>query len=777
MTDGNAKLVLLPVRRRLMAVTLFYLCGVFLSVRFALSVYVILILCALLLGLAALRLAARKGAVLCFCGIFLLLGNALAGRELLLRDLPTGTRTAIEGTVTAIEKEHRVVLQDVVIEGERRLSRRAVVSLLPPKGKDMPAAPTPMIGQRVKGTGRLFAPDEPRNPGGMNGRYRALARGYELSGYLQDGWQTEGESTFSLGQYFRQKRLEISAKAKRLFGDRAALFLGVMLGDRSELDEEITRALQWTGTAHILTVSGLHLSMVALAAGWLLDRVTLGRKRRFAALSVFLLAFTGLTGSAAGTVRAMIMALLREYARLRGRRYEPLTALSCAALLMALVNPVWPLDASYQFSFFVVLGIVLLSGGVAEMKKRRRQTLSRRRSVLRGLLSIAGVSLCAQIAALPMQLLLYGYVPILSLPMNLLCGWLMPFVLLGGWVSVLISMASFPLARIAACAAALPAMLFEMIGMHAASFSHAIVRLPAPFPATVFLFALLMMLLSRRIRFGRLRGAAAAVLVALVMLTYCPRLDPRPRYVQLDVGQGDAALFREGRSAVIIDVGPEDSYDLLRYLRHEGLFVEAVVLSHLDTDHAGALELLMDSEIHIPAVVLPRGTLEQMRDDPVIMRLMQEERLALHEVGCGDLLEIGNLSMTVLAPRAFSQESNEQSLVLQAHMAGVSFLLTGDLPAESEPEYLPKCDVLKVAHHGSKNATSEALLERVRPELAIISVGEENWYGHPHRDTLKRLEAIGARTMRTDRQGCITLWLQDGEMRADAFLDRRSYGL
>jgi len=770
MKDGNARLLIWPVRRTLTAAVLFYLSGVFLSVRMVLPAHITIVFCALLLGLAALRLAARKGAVLCFCGVFLLLGNQLAGRELLLRDMPTGTRTMIEGTVAAIEKEHRVVLRDVVIEGERSLSRSAVVSLLPPKGEEMPSAPTPKVGQRVKGTGRLFSPDEPRNPGGMNGRYRALAKGYDLSGYLQDGWSAEGESAFSLRECFRQARLAVSEHAHRLFGERAALFLGVMLGDRSGLDEDVTRALQLTGTAHILTVSGLHLSMIAIAAGWLLDRTTLGRRRRLAVLGAFLLAFTGLTGGAAGTVRAMIMALLREYARVRGRRYEPLTALSCAALLMGLINPVWPLDASFQFSFFVVLGIVLLSGGVAEMQNRRRQTLSRARSFVRMLLSTAGVSLCAQVSALPMQLLLYGYVPLLSLPMNLICGWLMPFVLLGGWACTLLGMVSFPLGRLAAHVVMIPAMLFEEIGTRAASFSHAIVRLPAPVPASVFLFALLMMLLSRRIRFGNLRTAAAALLAAAVVLTYLPRFDPRPRYVQLDVGQGDASLLREGRRAVIVDVGPEDSYDLLRYLRHEGLFAEAVVLSHLDKDHAGALGLLLDSEIEIPAVILPIGTLDKEKDNPIVRRLVQEEGIALHEVGSGDRLEAGNLRMLVLAPQEISEDSNEQSLVLHAQMAGVSFLLTGDLPEESEPENLPECDVLKVAHHGSKSSTSEELLAQVQPDIALISVGADNWYGHPHREVLDRLGAAGAAVIRTDTSGCITLRLRDGTFRTECFL-------
>jgi len=766
----NRRLLLWPVRRELTVLTVAYLSGVFLSVRMILHINMTILFCALLLGFAALRLARRKSVLLCFCGFFLLLGNALAGHELLQRDRPTGTSTYIEGVVVSIEKEHRVVLEDVVIDGERRLGRHAVVTLLPPKNENIPIADTPEIGQHVSGTGRLFSPDEPRNPGGTNSRYRALARGAELSGYLQDGWKAEGERACSFRAFFRRIRLEVASHVERLFGEHAALLLGVMLGDRSGIDEEVTHTLQLTGTAHILTVSGLHLSMIALAIGWVLDKAAFGRRHRFILLSVFLLAFTGLTGSAAGTVRAMIMAALREYARMRGRRYEPLTALSCAALLMTLVNPIWALDASFQFSFFVVLGIILLSGGVAEMRSRRKQTLCRTKSFARMLFSAAGISLCAQVSALPMQLLLYGYIPLLSLPMNIICGWLMPFVMLGGWVCVLLDMIYPALGWIAAQMVCIPAALFEAIGVYAASFAHAIMRLPAPYPVSIFLFALLMMLLSRRIRFGKMRTAAAAVLAVSVVFTYLPRLDPHPRYVQLDVGQGDAALFREGRRAVIIDVGPENSYDLLRYLRHEGLYVEAIVLSHLDDDHVGALDLLLDSEIHIPAVVLPEGSREGKTEDPFVQLLAGMEDTEVHEVKRGDLLRTGSLSMLVLAPQGGERDSNEQSLVLHARIEEVSFLLTGDLPADHEPEHLPKCDVLKAAHHGSRDSTSESLLVQVRPKLVLISVGAENGYGHPHREVLDRIRSIGAQTLRTDRRGCITLWLSDGVYRQEYFL-------
>jgi len=125
------------------------------------------------------------------------------------------------------------------------------------------------------------------------------------------------------------------------------------------------------------------------------------------------------------------------------------------------------------------------------------------------------------------------------------------------------------------------------------------------------------------------------------------------------------------------------------------------------------------------------------------------------------------VSFDVLSPDDALLGSNERSLLLYAQVEGVSFLLAGDLPIESEPSFVPQADVLKVAHHGSRNATSDAFARMASAELAIISVGEGNWYGHPHERVLQALE--GAKIMRTDRDGCIVLSLHKGHTKSTYF--------
>ena len=761
--------VVLPVRRRLMAAAIAYLLGIFLTAIVALPAKPLYILCAFSLVWAALRLHRRKRALFCLMACMLLLGNLRAGNALRQRDLPTQPGVRIEGTVKKILKPYRVMLEDVTIGGEAAASRPVVVTLMQEDGESAAQPEEPLVGQRVAGTGRLFAPEEPRNVGGMDWRIRAICEGYELSGYLLPGWTAQGVGRLSLGEQLRRLRVRIGACVERLFGEQAALFQGMMLGDKSGLDSETAAAMRLTGTAHILTVSGLHLSMIAGVVSRLLAHAPIGRKARFAVQSAFLLFFTGLTGAAPGTVRACIMAMLREYAAVRGRRYEPLTGLACAALLMTLAVPLWARSASFQFSFFVVLGIQLFSRSLSDFVRRR----VRAGAIAGELLGMTALCVSAQIASVPMQLMLYGYIPVLSLPMNLLCGALLPAFLLGGWCVTLLGMlwpeaGALPAGLLSSAAAG-----FERLSLWAASQAYAIVRLPAPHGACVLLFSALLLLLTSRIFHGRFRKQAACLLACLILLGYAPRLNPQARYVQLDVGQGDAALLASGRRAVLVDVGPAGSYEMLRFLRHEGLFVEAVILSHLDEDHAGALETLLASEVEIPAVIIPARAAQEEAPSTAVQSALERiarEGIPLLEVERGKRITACGATLDVLSPDSMLSGSNERSLLLHARLEDVTFLLTGDLTRESEPGAVPGTDVLKVAHHGSSSSTSDAFLDQASPELALISVGAGNRYGHPGKRVLASLARIGAQVLRTDETGGITLWLRDGGYRVETYL-------
>lgn len=742
-----------PVRRKLMFASVSYLAGAVSASVLALPVGLSIVLCALAMLSVLLCRRYRRSVLLCAAALMFLMGNALAGMQLGARDMPTQPRVHISGTVSAIERDFRVYLTDVSVEGEPSPRRDVLVTLMLDDGETREAV---RVGQRVSGTGRLFAQEEPRNPGGVDRRLQAICEGYELSGYILEGWTAQGESRFSLREWIRQIRLALLARIGAQFGEHAPLFEAIMIGDKGGVGSETLTSMRLTGTVHLLTVSGLHLSMIAGALRALLKRLPIGKGIRFAVQIIVLVFFTCLTGGAPGTIRACVTALIRELAGLAGRRYEPLTALSAAALGITLVCPAMALNASFQFSFFVVLGILLLSG----MMTRFAQRLCGGRRIVRRLASATALSLSAQLSAVPMQLLLYGYIPLLALPMNVISGFLMPILMLGGWLALAVGCVLPGLGGLLSGLLGEAMGAFEAMSLFMAGLEGSIVRLPAPYAAVLPLFALLMALVSDRIRIGRLRrGLALAVLLVMIAI-YAPRFDARSAYVQLDVGQGDGALFRQDRSAVLVDVGPADSYDMLRYLRHEGLSVEKIVLSHLDEDHAGALMTLLDSEVDIGGVALAEGAMDETVTEPVwqALALAQDMGIPIETARAGDEIETSVARFEVLSPDETFAGSNERSLVLACTFGGRTFLTTGDLPTESEMPNPPDCDVLKVSHHGSKYATSKEFLERATPEIALISVGANNNYGHPTERVLDDLAAVGAQVFRTDQSGCVTVY-------------------
>ena len=742
------------VRRTLFALCAAYLAGIYFSGCVSISEPILHIISVLCVCAGVIRLHTRRSALFFLLGFMLIAGYCAAVRELSVYDRATQPGVSIEGVITRKTKDLRVMLSDVVVNGETALKRPVLVTLMVEEDEngELLEVREACIGQRVAGTGRLFEQEMVRNPGGVDRRIQAISEGYDLSGYILPGWTAEGNGRFSLHEACRQAKMHLSAQIGELFGESAPLYQAMLIGDRTHIEQELVQAMRLSGVAHLLTISGMHLTMIAHAVSWLLMRTPLGRRTSFVIKAMVVVGYTCLTGGAAGTVRACIMTLHKETALLCGRRYDPLTALAAAALCMTIVNPVWALSASFQFSFFVVLGIHLFYRQVSAAFRKCAGGLA----AFRRIADLLAVSACAQTSAVPMQLMFYGYMPLLALPMNLLCSMLMPALMLGGWAALFLRWVLPPAGLAAAKVIRVGALAMEQLSTAVAGQGWALLRLPAPYAWTVGAFTLLLLGMSKQFSWRKGRKGFSFLMAIVIALAYLPRFDPAAQYVQLDVGQGDGAVLRKGRKAVLIDVGPEDEYAMLRYLRHEGLKVDAVVLSHLDEDHAGALGVLLDSEIQIGRIIMPTDAGEESASEAVrnALQKARDAGIQMEGVQQGDEILSDVCALTVLSPREEIEGSNERSLAVYTDLEGLRVLTLGDMPSKCEMEDVPACDVLKVSHHGSRHATSLNLIKSAEPEVAIISVGR-NSYGHPHERVLTDLEACGAHVYRTDASGCV----------------------
>lgn len=738
----NQGLFLFPVRRKLMGITLLFLAGIVINWIISPNTVWSCALCVLSIVWGVLRRIHRKNAFFCALAAAAAMGCLMASVQMNIHDRPTSGKVYFTGVVDEIKKENRVYVRDV--QAGIIPSRRVLVTLM--EEKDAPCQQV-KPGQRIEGIGRLYEQREKRNPGGMNRRLRALADGYELSGYILPGWKAEGKAEFSVREMFRRMREACFNHFEKVFGQGAPVFQALLLGERWGMDGEVVNAMRMTGIVHLLTVSGLHMSLMAEAFRHILKRLHAGRWMSFFVQFSALFFYAGLTGAAPGTVRALIMAMMRMLASCRGRKYDPLTALSASALVMMCMRCAIVFDPSFQFSFFVVLGMILLEDRMKAWFPKMNRAVSS--------------SLSAQLAVWPIQLFYSGYLPVLALPMNILSTMILPFLMISGMSCALIGTAWPGLGCFLGKGLAAITEMMQQLTLQAAGLG--VCRLPAPYGISLFLYMIVLALLSRSIRYGKARSRVCMGVVVLFIGLYVPRFHTGFRYVQLDVGQGDGALLRKGRSAVLIDVGPADSTDVLQYLRTEGLEVDAVILSHLEQDHAGALASILKSEIAVGKIVLPENAEKPGMIVSNMLEMARVTGIPIETAAAGDTIQTNMADFEVISPTEELSGSNERSIVMMTQMGTQKILWTGDLPANCEMDHPPDCDILKVAHHGSKYATSREFIQQTTPNTALISVGR-NSYGHPTKRVMEDLEAEGARVYRTDQTGCVTIY-PDGRVK------------
>lgn len=664
------------------------------------------------------------------------------------------------------------------------------------------------IGSSVTAEGTLEKTEEPVNPGQFDAAAWYAAKGVFYTMWA-DNIRPVRRAEPGVRENMKRLRKEMAARLSGMVTQEQAGILGAMiLGDKSLLDQETRSAYQTGGVLHVLSISGLHLTMLGMGLFRLLQKTGCPRVVGSAAAVAAMAVYTVFTGNGVATVRAFLMFAVMVAAGLLGRTYDSMSALALAAVMTLALQPENLYYSGFLLSYTAVLGAALVwpvwrkqirsvrKDGEKRTEKEKKTVSAWEKRVrqLSGMLKENTMACTAiTLTTLPLTAVFFCEIPVFSIIPNLVILPTMPWVMGSGILGTAAGMFSVRIGRILL----LPATF--LLGIYG-KITDAVLRLPCAVwicGQPSFFQVLLFYLLSaaalfcfwwvhqeknrgkQKARFaasGR-GGALCAGIVAFAVFLLGFRWNPPLAVTALDVGQGDCLVIRlGGRHTWMIDAGSTDqknigNYRVIPYLKSQGISsLDGVFVTHSDEDHVnGVREILELSGRKMTAVRIRRLFL------PVWMRgsdcgseleqLAQKSGTDVQYVKRGDILKGDDFTMEILHPdqENYQENPNAGSIVISLKYREFDALFAGDLEGEGEKKVTrllekrgQRYEYLKVAHHGSENSTSEEFLETAAPAAGVISCASSGRYGHPHRELVERLRAAGTDFYVTAAQGAVT---------------------
>jgi competence protein ComEC len=634
----------------------------------------------------------------------------------------------------------------------------------------------------------LQSPVQTRNPGEFSYKeYLALNDIYAVFSVF--GFSNVQVSPDRSSNYFFEKIVFPSKNyvvryiTSALQGDEAYFLIGLLLGDRSDISQEIKKAFMNTGTIHVLAVSGSHVVLVVAIIFTLLGLLRFPRKAKIAVTILILVYYTYLTGATPSVVRASIMAILLLLGKYFEERVNIYNALGVSAVLILVYDPKQIFDVGFQLSFSAVFSIVYFYPKLNTLIQNIPEQLEEFK-LLRWLWQAFAVSLAAQIGTIPFTAFYFGKVSLISFVANLFVVPLVGVLVSIGLCGVLLNILS---SFIGSC-------FLEVVQL-IAWFTLRAVRIAESVPFAVLntsqygwretiWYALSVVLLFNLRNRGLQKKMVFALLIIVNAMVFQSLVTERNRNLRitfLDVGQGDASVIQfPGGKTMLVDAGPStSSFDagervVAPYLERNGIsHLDAVLTTHPHSDHLGGIPYIL-KHFSIGKTIDPH----QACDSRLYMEYSSLVKEIEQQSVTAGMMENGfpDVRLYYLHPtnRFIDSDSsdgysglNESSVVFKLQYGETSFLFTGDaeIPAEEQlvrayGDFL-KCDVVKAGHHGSITSSSEEFIAHVHPRVVIVSVGKFNKFNHPSGIVLARYRDAGITIHRTDYNGA-AIYESDG---------------
>jgi competence protein ComEC len=585
-----------------------------------------------------------------------------------------------------------------------------------------------------------------------------------------------------LGQlaFFNDLRANYVALLSGVTPDSKVLVAGLAMGEIADLSEELEEQMRSVSLTHLVAVSGANCAIVVGMVYLICVRLRFGRIGRTVVSLTSLVGYVLLVGPDPSVLRAAVMTASVIVMVALGRRTWALNALAIAAIILLIADPWLAVEYGFGLSVLATSGILLLAPAMTE-KLASKMPLP----LALGL----SVTMSAQLLCLPLLLQLQPGLPTYSVIANLLAGPMVAPVTVLGIVAVMLTPIAPWLVGPITWLASLGTFLIESVAIFFAELPIVYFPWVTGLSATL-LSGLLILMVSAWLRstLPRLRQASVAglVIVAVATLSVPAASEILPggwplrdwEVVACDVGQGDALVIKSLGRVAVIDVG-KDEESIDNCLTELGVrTIDLLVLTHFDFDHVGGLTGALGGRVVSHAIV------SGFPDDRPATKSSLDQ---LKEIGTQVIIaeptisgSLGEFDWRVLAPTKTASEakdSNDASVTMVFRSSKFDLVLLGDLGAEGQERVSRslmqvlgssvKPLILKVSHHGS-NDQSASFHQQLEPDLALISVGSENGYGHPGKQALQILGSVGAQVLRTDLLGAIAISSAGGELQWSA---------
>ena len=673
-------------------------------------------------------------------------------------------------------------------------------------------------GDIINFEGEFQEPSRKRNYKGFD--YRQYLKSIKIYGTVKGEKieileKNKGNLIISLSNKISYKMKE---KINNLLNEKEAnMLLGLLIGDDEQIDEDIQESFKISSLSHVLAVSGMQVTYI-ITGMFLVLKNSFGKRNTKIIIIICLIFYTILTGFSASIVRASIMGILIMGAGLFYRKNDIWTSISISLLIMLIYNPFLITNIGLQLSYLGTLGILIFNKTIysilrdIKIKDRRYKYRINRKLIIiiSKIKEILAITISASLTVYPIMLYNFNLFGTYFLITNLLVSTIIGPLTILGTIVVIISFIYFELAMIFSGILELFIDLLILISdFSKLPFSK--IYVTTPNIVTIVIIYIIFIIFhyiyklyhdkklnptQRRIRnlialykykirkdyilkiINYKNKIITSILIIIICISvlnfYFIKKDLKIYFV--DVGQGDSSFIVTPKNkTILIDGGGSTSSDfdvgkntLIPYLLDRGYKeIDYMFISHFDEDHVGSLLTVLE-ELKVNRVIISKQE-ENSSNYEKFLKIIDEKKIPVLIVKMRDRINIEkNIYFDILWPKEKQIEENKlnnNAIVMKLNYNNFSMLFTGDIEKLAEEEIcktyknsnILESTILKVAHHGSKTSSTEEFLEKIKPNISLIGVGENNMFGHPSKDIIERLEKKNIKIYRTDLNGEISI--------------------